>query len=75
VIRRPLLRVVGSASATARDDLHGLAVGNRAFVVAMEASSTPGAWWVYLLGFTAVTGWLPGRWLTGSRWSWPSPWR
>jgi hypothetical protein len=23
----------------------------------MEASSTIGSWWVYLLGFTAVTGW------------------
>jgi undecaprenyl-diphosphatase len=52
------------ADNAARDDLHRLAVGNRAFVVAMEALSTIGSWWVYLLGFTAVTGWLLWRRLT-----------
>jgi undecaprenyl-diphosphatase len=30
----------------------------------MEALSTIGSWWVYLLGFTAVTGWLLWRRLT-----------
>ena len=45
----------------ARDGLHAFAVAHRPFVVAMEALSTIGRWWVYLPVFVVVAGWLLWR--------------
>jgi undecaprenyl-diphosphatase len=57
----PLLRVDGAA----RDGLHGFAVGHRGFVAVMETLSTIGSWWVYLVLFAVIAGWLLWRGLPG----------
>jgi membrane-associated phospholipid phosphatase len=53
----PLLRIDDGA----RDGLHAFAVAHRPFVVAMEALSTIGRWWVYMPVFVVVAGWLLWR--------------
>lgn len=53
----PLLHADGAA----RDGLNGVALGHRGFVTAMEVLSTIGSWWVYLIAFVAVVGWLLQR--------------
>jgi membrane-associated phospholipid phosphatase len=53
----PLMQVDGAA----RDGLHGFAVGHRGFVTVMETLSTIGSWWVYLVVFAILAGWLLWR--------------
>lgn len=53
----PLLQ----ADRAARDDLHAYAVAHGGFVTAMEALSTFGRWWAYLICFSVVLTWLLRR--------------
>jgi membrane-associated phospholipid phosphatase len=53
----PLLQV----DVAGRDGLHGFAVSHLGFVTVMETLSTIGSWWVYLLVFAVVAGWLLWR--------------
>src|SRR5689334_10979812 len=53
----PLLQ----ADRAARDDLHAYAVAHGGFVTAMEALSTIGRWWAYLICFCVVLTWLLRR--------------
>jgi membrane-associated phospholipid phosphatase len=56
----PLLQV----DVAARDGLHGFAVSHLGFVTVMEALSTIGSWWMYLVVFAVVVGWLLWQRLT-----------
>jgi membrane-associated phospholipid phosphatase len=53
----PLLQV----DVAGRDGLHGIAVSHLGFVTVMETLSTIGSWWVYLLVFVVIAGWLLWR--------------
>ena len=53
----PLLQV----DVAGRDGLHGFAVSHFGFVTVMETLSTIGSWWVYLLVFAVIAGWLLWR--------------
>ena len=53
----PLLQV----DMAGRDGLHGFAVSHLGFVAFMETLSTIGSWWVYLLVFAMIAGWLLWR--------------
>jgi undecaprenyl-diphosphatase len=53
----PLLQV----DVAGRDGLHGFAVSHLGFVTVMETLSTIGSWWVYLLVFAVIAGWLLWR--------------
>lgn len=53
----PLLQI----DVAARDGLHGFAVSHRGFVTVMETLSTIGSWWVYLVVFAVIAGWLLWR--------------
>jgi membrane-associated phospholipid phosphatase len=49
------------ADQAARDDLHAFALTHAGFVTVMDALSTIGRWWAYLIGFAMVLGWLLWR--------------
>src|SRR4051812_13246734 len=49
------------ADQAARDDLHAFALTHAGFVTVMEALSTIGRWWAYLIAFAMVLGWLLWR--------------
>lgn len=54
------------ADQAARDGLHAFALAHGGFVTVMEALSTIGSWWVYLIGFAVVIGRLLWRGLVRS---------